>query len=185
LLINTGVSKKIIKEGITMTIRELVPSIRGVKKVGEYGPETSLWVFQRDMNRLFDDFFGDFGSLSKSGSYSHPVAVFNPRVNIAETEAEVQISAELPGLDEKSVNIELDENTVTLKGEKRFEQDEKNKNWHCVESSYGSFQRVIGMPAGVDTGNAKARFQKGVLTITVPKREEVKNKRRTLEIESG
>ena len=180
-----------------MSIKDLVPKFgRGRENVpvrrGEYDPFRD---FQREMNRLFDDFFTDFplalhqgkhgaGLAPRWGERDLPSVAFNPRVDVSETDKEVKVSAELPGMDEKDITVEMDDAAITVRGEKKEEKEDKGKNWCRREQSYGSFHRVIPLPASVQGEKAKARFKKGVLTITVPKREEEQPKRKAITIES-
>jgi HSP20 family protein len=97
---------------------------------------------------------------------------------------EVQISAELPGMDEKDVSIEVDEDTLTIKGDKKEQREEKEKNWHRIEQSYGSFHRAIPLPARIDKTKAKAKFKKGILNVRLPKIEGKEHNRKTIEITS-
>jgi HSP20 family protein len=92
-----------------------------------------------------------------------------PRLDVSETEREIKVTAELPGMDEKDVNVTLEGDVLTLKGEKKAEAEEKGKNFHRVERTYGSFQRVITLPAEVDATKVTAGFKKGVLTVTLAK----------------
>ena len=169
-----------------MAIKDLVPKFgRGRDNApvrrGEYDPYRD---FQREMNRLFDDFFTDFPLAPRWGERDLPSVAFNPRVDVSETDKEVKVSAEMPGMDEKDITVEMDDATITVRGEKKTETEDKGKNWHRREQSYGSFHRVIPLPASVQGEKAKAKFKKGVLTITVPKREEEQAKRKAITIES-
>jgi HSP20 family protein len=170
-----------------MSIRDLVPKIgrsRGDLPVRRR-EEDGLLTFQREMNRLFDDFFRGFGLASwdrdEAGGLS---AAFSPRVDVSETDKEIKVSAELPGMDEKDVAVELDDAAVTIRGEKKAEHEEKNKNWARREVSFGAFHRVIPLPAAVDGAQAKAKFKKGILTIVLPKREEARARRKAITIDS-
>jgi HSP20 family protein len=136
------------------------------------------------MNRLFDDFLTDFPLPSRWGERELPSPVFSPRVDVSETDKDVRVSAELPGMDEKDITVEMDDSAITVRGEKREESEDKGKNWYRREQSYGSFHRVISLPATVQGDKAKAKFKKGKLTITVPKREEEQPKRKTIMIET-
>jgi len=140
--------------------------------------------FQREMNRLFDDFFSDVPLVPRWGTRELAPVEFSPRVDVAETDKEVRISAELPGMDEKDIVVEMDDEAITIRGERKEEKETEGKNWYTREQSYGSFQRVIPLPASVDGAKAKAKFKKGLLAITVPKREEEEAKRKTIAIES-
>lgn len=166
-----------------MTIRDLVPRWgRDREPARRERDEQGVLAFHRDVNRLFDAFFGDFGMLP-SRITDDFAGGFAPRVNVSETDQEVTVSAELPGLDEKDVSVELAEETLTLKGEKTEDREERDRNWHRVEHRYGSFHRVIALPARVEAGKAKARFKKGVLTVTLPKHPEEQSKRKSIEIQ--
>lgn len=169
-----------------MSIKDLVPKFgrgRGNTPVrrGEYDPFRD---FQREMNRLFDDFLGDFSLAPRWGEREPALAAFNPRVDVAETEKEVRVSAELPGMDEKDITVEMDDAAITVRGERKEEKEGREGNWFRREQSYGSFVRVIPLPARVDGAKARARFKKGVLNITAPKRAEEQAQRKAIAIES-
>jgi HSP20 family protein len=133
------------------------------------------------MERLFEDFSHDVGW----GSPTTAGTAATPRVDVSETEGEIKIEAEMPGVDEKDVEIVLSDGRLTIKGEKKQEKEEKKKDYHLVERSYGSFARSIGLPFDVDPDQVKASFAKGVLTVTVPKPPEVKAKEKKIPIGKG
>ena len=136
---------------------------------------------RREMDRLFEEFSQDVGwrapALGGAGAA--------PRIDVSETEGEIRIEAELPGVEEKDVEVVLSNGRLTIKGEKKQEKEEKKKDYHLVERSYGSFARSIGLPFEVDPGQIKASFAKGVLAITVPKPAEVKAKEKKIPIGKG
>lgn len=169
-----------------MAIKDLVPRFgRGREQMPvRGGGDDPLQDLQREMNRLFDDFLGDFPLSRRDGRGPLAPAAFNPRVDVAETDKDVSISAELPGMDEKDIAVEMDDAAITICGEKKQEKEEKGKNWYRREQSYGSFHRSIPLPANVDGAKAHAKFKKGVLTIAVPKREGEQPKRKTIAIEA-
>lgn len=169
-----------------MTTNHLVPKIfRHSENLPERrDPYTPLHDFQRQMNRLFDDFFGDFPLARRTDELGLAGAGFVPRIDVSETDKEVKVSAELPGMDEKDIAVEMSGEAVTIRGERKEEREEKGKNWHAREQTYGAFQRTIPLPASVDGKKVKARFNKGVLTISVPKREEAQANRKTIKIET-
>ena len=143
-------------------------------------------LLHRRMNELFEGFLQDFETPRWPGLWQadrEPTAV-SPRFDVAETDDAVKVSAELPGLDEKDVEVTLDENYLTVKGEKKQEREEKKKNYYLSERSYGQFQRVLPLPAGTETSKAKAQFKNGVLTITLPKTEQAKVERKRIPISS-
>jgi HSP20 family protein len=92
-----------------------------------------------------------------------------PAVDIVDKENAYELSAELPGMDENSIDVKFSDGTLTIKGEKRDEREEKKKNFHLAERRYGSFQRSFSVPEGVDADRIEANFKNGVLTVTLPK----------------
>jgi HSP20 family protein len=108
-----------------------------------------------------------------------------PSIDVSETESELKIEVDLPGVEEKDVDLAISDNVLTIKGEKKAEKEEKKKDYHLVERSYGSFARSIGLPFEADSDKVKASFSKGVLTVTVPKPPEVKAKEKKIQIGKG
>jgi len=137
-------------------------------------------LFRRQMDRLFDDFWGERGLLSR---FATAETVFLPRVDVAENDREVVVTAELPGLAEKDVEVSLTRGRLMLSGQKKSEREEKDKSYHLVERSYGSFQRVVDLPAALQEDKAQASFKNGVLTVKVPKGAESKS--RKIQIQGG
>lgn len=124
---------------------------------------------------LMDGFFNDFLE-------SFPETEFNfPKVNVSENDKEVTVKAELPGMDPKDVDISIQNNVLVLKGEKKFEEEHTEGDFHRVECSYGSINRTIQLPAEVDPEKVKAKCKNGVLNIKMPKTEGSKTKK--IEIE--
>ncbi|MDD4871977.1 MAG: Hsp20/alpha crystallin family protein [Kiritimatiellae bacterium] len=165
-----------------MSIKDLIIRKNRNETPARRFEDNSLFSFQRDMNNLFDNFFRGFELAPFEGLKGPAVASFNPNINVSETEKEVHISAELPGMDEKDISVEVDKDTLTIKGEKKEEHEEKGKNWHRVEQSYGSFHRTILLPAKVDINKAKAKFKKGILSVTIQKTEDEQKKKKAVEI---
>jgi len=147
-----------------MAIKNIVPSAKKEVPIRreDYDP---FALFRREMNRLFDDFFRGFDIEPFGGR----LGAFSPSVNVVEGDREIKVSAELPGLDDKDIDVSLSKDSLTIKGEKKEEKEDKGKNYYRAERSYGSFTRTIPMPVDVDVDKAKAQFKKGVLTITIPK----------------
>jgi HSP20 family protein len=163
-----------------------LPSLkRSGREKEAIAPSRELWEpfgsLRRSMDRLFEDFSRDFGWGPPALSGMAPA----PRVDVSETESELRIEAELPGVDEKDVEVVMSEGRLTIKGEKKQEKEEKKKDYHMVERSYGSFTRSIVLPFAADPDQVKARFAKGVLTVSVPKPAEVKAKERKIAITKG
>jgi HSP20 family protein len=125
---------------------------------------------QQEMNRLFDEFFGERRQELAEGTWL-------PAVDVSETGEEIVVRAELPGLSKDDIELNIQDNVLTLKGEKKQEKKEEKENYHRVERSYGSFSRSFTLPAGVDPENVQATFKDGVLVIALPKVEEAKQKK--------
>jgi len=160
-----------------MSIRDLAPW-RGRHSVGH--PLRSL---QEEVDRLFESFGAGFPSLPRlTESFGGGVT---PSVDVAETDKEVVVTAELPGIEEKDVDVTFADGVLTIKGEKKAEKEEKDKNFHRVERGYGAFSRAIGMPADVEEDKVKASFAKGVLTVTLPKKPGVKSTAKKIAIKAA
>jgi HSP20 family protein len=130
-------------------------------------PEPSVFgSLQREVDRLFDEFARGFGSPAVPGNGS-----LMPSMEVTETDKEIVITTELPGLERKDVEISLEDNVLTIRGEKKSETspDDKNKNVHVSERSYGVFYRALELPGSVDPASVQATMSKGVLKITIPK----------------
>jgi HSP20 family protein len=136
---------------------------------------------QRRMNSLFEDFFG----RSSSDLWGESAREFLARMDVSETSKEVRITAELPGLDEKDVEVTVTNNMLTIKGEKKVEKEEEEGDYYYSERSYGYFDRTIALPQGIDAENAKAKLKKGVLKVTIPKKPEAQSWRRKIELTEG
>ncbi len=121
----------------------------------EFG--TGMRLFQDSINRLFSD-----------QTTARP---WTPAVDILETENELVLKADIPGVEMKDVDIQLENGTLTIKGERRFEKEEKEKGFHRLERSYGSFVRYFTLPDTVDPEKVKAEYNAGVLTVSLPKKE--------------
>jgi len=141
--------------------------------------------FQREMNRLFDDVLrGDFGMPALAGSGGEK-GVLIPRVEMRETDNELRITAELPGVAEKDVEVSLDDDVLTIRGEKKFERTEERENTHFTERAFGVFQRSVRLPWHVEPDQVKANLTNGVLTITLPRPKEQDKTRKIPVIGSG
>ena len=128
-----------------------------------------------EMNRMFDEVWRR--SQQRSGA-----APWVPAVDLMENEAEFKLVVELPGIPRDDVKISLTDNVLTLRGEKKTQVEEKNESWHHVERSYGSFERSFNLASPVDAGKVKAKFENGLLIVTLPKSEE--SRPREIRIES-
>jgi HSP20 family protein len=134
-------------------------------------PGDPFLSLHREMNRLFDDVFRGTSLPTASGSQGQgDVGTFvNASMNVSETDKEIRITAELPGVTEQDIDVSLDDDVLTIRGEKKFERKDDKENFHFVERSYGTFQRSLRLPFPVDPDQVQASFENGVLTVTVPK----------------
>lgn len=119
-----------------------------------------------EMDALFDDFYKGFSMEPFEG---HHTRSFSPSIDVSETDKEIKVAAELPGMDDKDIEVNLNKDSLTIKGEKKEEKEDKGKDYYHVERSYGSFTRTIPLPVEIESDKAEAHFKKGVLTVTVPK----------------
>lgn len=139
--------------------------------------------FHREIDRLFGDFFGDWNAPSIWSGMAG-LEAFTPNVDIHDDGKNVKVVAELPGIDEKDLDVELNGRYLTLRGEKREEKDETEQGWHKVERHFGSFERTVQLPEGINPDEVKADYRKGVLTVTLPRKAELQNERKKIMVES-
>ncbi len=141
-----------------------------------YNPFHDLRTIQEQMNRLIDLAWNrESGEDIREGAWQPPVDIY-------EDENSVIIKAELPDVDQKDIEVKIEENTLILRGERRQDQSIKKENYHRIERFYGSFQRSFALPLTIDREKVKASCDKGILTISLPKREETKPKQITVEV---
>jgi HSP20 family protein len=148
-----------------MALRSLMP-FRGGRSVDPaLDPFFSL---HHDVNRAFEDMFKGFGAMPAAWSGNGVTAL---KIDVKETEKGLEISAELPGVDQKDIELEVDDDILTIKGEKKLEKEEQDEKsgYHLMERSYGSFARSIRLPYPVKPDSVTADFSKGVLKVTCPK----------------
>jgi HSP20 family protein len=147
--------------------------------------------FRSEMDRLFDRFGSGFGlpSLRRmfdiEPAWRSSFTFSTPAIDMSEDEKAYKISAELPGIDAKDIDVSLTGDMLVLKGEKRQEKEEKDQSYHFSERSYGSFQRAFELPASVDRNKVAADFSKGVLTITLPKTAEAQRPAKKIDVSSS
>ncbi len=135
---------------------------------------------QDRINRVFRDTYSE-GSRDESLATSS----FAPAVDVYEDEHNVTLKVEVPGIDEKDIDIRLENNTLTVHGERKIEKEEKEENYRRVERQYGSFTRTFTLPTTVDAEKVSANYDKGVLSITLPKKAEAKPKQIKVNVGSG
>lgn len=148
---------------------------------------------RREVDRLFDDFAGGIWRSPFSRSFfdmeparrSQSVMSAMPAVDVTETDKAFEIIAELPGMDEKNIEVKVADGVLTIKGEKREEKEEKNKDYYVSERSFGLFQRSFQVPSGVDTDKIDASFRNGVLTVTLPKSTEAQKAEKKIAVKAA
>lgn len=141
-----------------MNLKSLIPIGR------DRSVASPFMSLQREIDRLFEDFSRGFPTIAGNGAIA-----LMPSMDVTETDKEIEITAELPGLEEKDVQINIADNILTIRGEKKAEKEQKDKNYRLVERSYGSFERTLELPEGVNADAIKANISKGLLKVTVPK----------------
>jgi HSP20 family protein len=142
-----------------MRLTSLVPSR---ERNALMRPDFGIFGLHREIDRLFNEFAQGVGS---SGGQANIL----PNIEIAETDKAIEISAEMPGLERKDIDISIEDDTLTIRGEKKVEEDQKDKNVQHSERSYGVFLRVLQLPPGIDPSSVQATMSNGVLKITIPK----------------
>ncbi len=168
-----------------MAITDLIPWRWGEKKVPVKREEQEpVYQLQRNINSLFDEFFNSFGNfgLAPFEAFGESFGAFSPRVDVSESDKEINVSAELPGLDENDIEVSLAHNVLTISGKKKEEKEDKGKNYYRMERSYGSFRRSIPLSAEVEADKVDAKFKKGVLTVTLPKTAQTQSKKITVKV---
>jgi HSP20 family protein len=163
--------------------KENVPQARG-------GGWTSFESLRREVDRLFDDFhpFGWRGAIPRLPELRTPFAgnwPLAPAMDLVEKDGEYEITAELPGADEKDIDIKVTNHVLTIKGEKSEKKEEKKKDYFLSERRYGSFQRSVQIPEGVDADKIEATFSKGILTVRLPKTAEAQKPEKTITVKAA
>lgn len=167
-------------------VRNLIPWRKKTEALAPVRePSHPLDLLHRQMNDLVESFFTGFGEADRwpllPREFSLQAA---PHFEVSETDDEVEVKAELPGMEEKDIEVLLDENLLTIRGEKKEEREEKKRNYHFSELSYGEFRRSLALPSGIDREKVKATFKKGVLKLTLPKTTASVAQRKRIEIAS-
>ena len=161
-----------------MKAKSLLPSLWHKEESGQ----NPFLALHREIDRVFDDFrqtpWLGFGRPNGGSRFA-------PLMDVAETDKAIEIKAELPGMSEADVDVSVVDNILSVKGEKKSETEKKDADYHMLERSHGAFTRSLTLPFEVDPDKVEARFDKGVLTITLPKPAEVAAKTRKIKIQSA
>ena len=140
-------------------------------------PMRDLFHIQDDLNRFVNDFFESEPSRGAQNG------VWNPAVDISETDNAIQVTAEIPGMKKEDIKISIHNNVLVLKGEKKKEKEEKEENYHRIERAYGSFMRSFSLPTSVNASKVKAAYKDGILTVELSKKEEAKPNEISINVE--
>ena len=146
--------------------------------ITKFDPFRDLISLQERMNKLFED------SLSKSRTFDEGMAAgaWAPSVDIYETSEKIVIKVDLPGMSQEEVELRIEDNTLTVKGDRQLEKNTKREDYHRIERSYGAFSRSFTLPNTIDVDNIKAQHKNGVLEIVLPKKEDTKPKKIKIEL---
>lgn len=191
-----------------MQIKDLIPWARGGSSPEGKGHETHpVAQLQDEMNRAFESFWSrmnqsmpgfarsetgasgtDVPSAGNGGfgfGYGFPWNGAMPRADVVETGEGIEVTLELPGLDEKDIEVSLTDDVLSVKGEKKVEREDSKKGFYLSERSYGAVHRSIPLPPGVDTKKAEATFRNGVLTVKLPQSEEARSRVRRIDVKAA
>ncbi|MDI6740471.1 MAG: Hsp20/alpha crystallin family protein [Candidatus Edwardsbacteria bacterium] len=146
----------------------------------KWDPFNEMQSFHDDMNRVFSDFFGPPWRMP--GRRGLTDSLWAPLMDIEETKEELVVKAEIPGMTKDDIKIQITADVLSISGERKHEEENKDKTYHRIERTYGKFQRIIRLPTEVQSGKTKASYENGVLTIRIPKSEEVKPREISIEI---
>jgi len=139
--------------------------------LSRWDPLREFSIMQDRMNRMFED-----AGRGWRGDEPSSTTAWSPAVDIYETDTDITVNAELPGVERKDIGLNLEKNILTLKGERRFEKETKQENYHRIERAYGGFSRSFSIPAIVDEEKIRAEYKDGILKISLPKKEQVQPK---------
>jgi HSP20 family protein len=157
------------------------------RQEGSFDEDRSIGRLRQEIDRVFDDVFSGFPfsdrSLGRAFSTLTPSAWMKPTMDISANDQKYTITVELPGVEENDVKLELDKDTLIIKGEKKQEKEEKEKNYYRVERSYGSFRRMLSLPDDADPDSISAKFNKGVLTVNISRKSITKSEAKKIPIQ--
>jgi HSP20 family protein len=165
-----------LEHGVPAKNKEVIAMLLWPTKRNERYPLWDVAPIHRSIDDLLEDFFGGVLTHREAGMIA-------PRFEVSETDDAVIVNAELPGMDEKNIELTLQDNVLTIRGEKKKEEETKKKDYYISERSYGRFQRSLQLGSNVNADDISASFKKGVLTVTVPKLEPEKSKARSIDIQ--
>jgi len=162
-----------------MALREMVPWKR--KELSRREEDNPFFPLQQEMHRLMERFVHGFGGRELA-EMEEPWG-YIPSVDVSEDDKEIHVSAELPGLNEKDIDITLSGNNLIIRGEKKAEKEERGEQFYRKESSYGAFHRAIPLPTEVEEDKIEATYKKGILKIVLPKSPEARKARKKISVQ--
>jgi HSP20 family protein len=167
-----------------MSISDLIPKKNNETHlaINRHRVENRLLDLRGQMDRLFEEFFDRPLDISPFAGDFSELGDFSPKMDLSETEKEITLSAELPGIEPEEIDISLDGSTLIIRGEKHAEKEDKDKHYYRLERSYGSFQRSIPLPAEVDESKIEATLKKGLLEVRMPKTKEAQERKKSIPI---
>src|ERR1700704_4297610 len=156
----------------------------GNRSVARRNDASSPFAPLREIERLFGDFFSVFGvpALAEREAVPLPPGIIAPRIDVSETDDEIRIKAELPGLNENDVDVRLIDDVLTIRGEAQTEHEEKQQDYRVMEGARGTFVRSLRLPFMADASQVQASFKDGILTITIPKPREARGRVQRIEV---
>lgn len=178
-----------------MTEAAKVPVKAEQKSEGKGQPQ--MWrpfeTLRREVDRLFDDFGTEFWRSPARRSLFEMESMFRrtlevgsvPAVDIVEKDNAYEVTADVPGFDEKNIEVKMQNGSLCIKGERKSEKEEKKKDYHLTEREFGSFERRFTLPEGVDLDKIEASLKKGVLTVTLPKKPEAQKPAKKIEVKAA
>jgi HSP20 family protein len=169
-----------------MNIRDLIPWSRGGREVQARREDRDdpMLALQSDVNRIFENFWRGF-DLPMLGDGDGSENSMMPRIDLRETDKEVEVVAELPGMDEADLHVSVSEGMLTIRGEKKEEREREDKGYVLRERSFGRIERLVPLPAGIDPDSAKATFKNGVLTVTIAKTPEAQSAVKRIQVQAA
>jgi HSP20 family protein len=169
-----------------MAINDLIPWKRPNGPVATRRSEMEPFSqLHREIDRLISDFMTDWPWSGQMNPFDRRLGAFMPEVDVTETDKEFRVTAELPGMDDKDIEVTSFNGGLTIKGEKREEREEERGDYYHSERQFGVFERMVPLPSDVNADKAKASFKKGILKIVLPKTEEARSHKKTIPIQTG
>lgn len=168
-------------------MKSLMPWKWGAKRLPVTQEEQyhHFYSLQREMNKLFDDFFGGMEFSMPQVFEEEQLSQFQPKVDLKETDKDIVLTIEVPGMSQKDIEMSVSDNMLTIAGEKKEEREENVKGYYRMERKYGAFQRSIPLPCEINKEQAEAEFKHGVITVTLPKTKQATSQTRKVDIKSA